>query len=58
MKFGCGLGSLQPHQNFIRYKSFTITFYILQFTFHGFSIFHFPFTAFILVSGFRRNDDA
>jgi len=34
--------SLQPQQNFIRYKSFTITFHILQFTFHGFS--HLPFS--------------
>jgi hypothetical protein len=32
--------SLQPHQNFIISKSFTITFHILQLTFHGF--FHFP----------------
>jgi hypothetical protein len=31
--------SLQPHQNFIRYKSFTITFHILQFTV---SIYYFP----------------
>ena len=41
MKFRCGLCSLQPHQNFTRYKSFTITFHILQFTFYGF--FHFLF---------------
>jgi len=37
MKFRCGLSSFQPQQNFISYKSFTITFYILQFTFRGFS---------------------
>jgi len=38
--------SLQPHQNFIRHKSFTITFHILQFTFHSFSIFHSLFSAY------------
>ena len=39
--------SLQPHQNFIRYKSFNITFQVLQYTFNGYSylpftILHFP----------------
>jgi len=45
MKFRCGLCSLQPHQNFIRYKSFNITFQVLQYTFNGYS--HFPFTIII-----------
>jgi len=37
--------SLQPHQNFVIEKSFTITFYILQFTFQGFL--HLQFSAFL-----------
>jgi hypothetical protein len=55
--------SLQPHQNFIIYKSFTITFHISSFA--VFSIYHLLFSAFILVSGLAvipdsdpgRNDD-
>jgi len=40
--------SLQPHQNFVIEKSFTITFYILQFTFQGFSQLQFSINYFPL----------
>jgi hypothetical protein len=43
--------SLQPHQNFIRHKSFTITVHVLQFTFYGLS--HLLFSAFFFVSRFK-----